>query len=119
MAKTIILPSALKYQTIIANSVSAISSIKGIGSNIIEDQTKLLNNYSNLILQLNKKIAELEDKLNSAVNIHGDDEKQADAYCNSVLPAMNELREVVDMLEVETDDECWVLPKYREMLFIF
>lgn len=119
MAKTIILPSALKYQTIIANSVSAISSIKGIGSNIIEDQTKLLNNYSNLILQLNKKIAELEDKLNSAANMHGDEEKQADAYCNSVLPVMNELREVVDMLEVETDDECWVLPKYREMLFIF
>ncbi|MBI4777376.1 hypothetical protein HY792_00405, partial [Candidatus Desantisbacteria bacterium] len=63
--------------------------------------------------------AELEGKLTNAAGMYGDDEKQADAYCNSVLPVMTELREVVDMLEVETDDECWSLPKYREMLFIF
>ncbi len=119
MAKTIILPATLKYQTVIANSVNAISNVKTIHSKMIETQSQMLNNYSKLILQLNEKIESLESKLATAVKMNHDEEKKAEAYCNSVLPAMNDLRDVVDQLESETDDEYWVLPKYREMLFIY
>ena len=36
-----------------------------------------------------------------------------------IIPAMNELRETVDALELVVDDAAWPLPKYREMLFIY
>jgi glutamine synthetase len=31
--------------------------------------------------------------------------------------AIADVRAVADALEVVVDDECWPLPKYREMLF--
>jgi glutamine synthetase len=36
-----------------------------------------------------------------------------------ILDAMAELRGVVDALEKIVPDDCWPLPKYREMLFIY
>ena len=36
-----------------------------------------------------------------------------------ILDAMAELRKVVDGLEKIVPDDCWPLPKYREMLFIY
>ena len=36
-----------------------------------------------------------------------------------ILDAMAELRKVVDGLERIVPDDCWPLPKYREMLFIY
>ena len=36
-----------------------------------------------------------------------------------ILDAMAELRKVVDGLEKVVPDDCWPLPKYREMLFIY
>jgi glutamine synthetase len=31
---------------------------------------------------------------------------------------MEEIREQIDKLELIVSDECWTLPKYRELLFI-
>ena len=36
-----------------------------------------------------------------------------------IIARMNELRKVVDALELVVDDSRWPLPKYREMLFIY
>jgi len=36
-----------------------------------------------------------------------------------ILAAMAELRIQVDTLEKQVSDECWPLPKYREMLFLY
>ena len=36
-----------------------------------------------------------------------------------ILDAMAELRKTVDALEKIVSDECWPLPKYREMLFVY
>ncbi len=38
---------------------------------------------------------------------------------SKIIPAMTDLRSTVDALEKIVPDECWPLPKYREMLFIY
>jgi glutamine synthetase len=37
---------------------------------------------------------------------------------DTVIPAMNEVREVADRLEKIVADDLWPLPKYSEMLFV-
>ena len=37
---------------------------------------------------------------------------------DTVLPAMDDVREVADKLERIVADDLWPLPKYSEMLFI-
>ena len=39
-------------------------------------------------------------------------------YRDEVVPAMLEIRKVVDQLELIIADDLWPLPTYREMLFI-
>jgi glutamine synthetase len=42
---------------------------------------------------------------------------EARAIVDTVIPAQEALREVVDELETVVADDLWPLPKYRELLF--
>ena len=44
-------------------------------------------------------------------------QKQAELYCNEVIPRFNKIREASDELEMMVDDELWPMTKYRELLF--
>ena len=44
-------------------------------------------------------------------------EEKAFAYEETVSPYLEKIREHIDELELEVDDEIWPLPKYRELLF--
>ena len=44
-------------------------------------------------------------------------QQRAFAYEEKVRPFLNEIRDHIDHLEMEIDDEIWPLPKYRELLF--
>lgn len=117
VAKTMILPAVLKYQTEIARNLNVLSST-AIGNEMIKPNRSLLERYSKRVVELHGKIEILDKLLEEAQKIE-DIEKQAETYCKSVLPAISELRVVADQLEEETDDSFWPLPKYREMLFIY
>jgi glutamine synthetase len=45
-------------------------------------------------------------------------EEKAFAYCDTIKPYFDKIREHVDKLELLVDDELWPLPKYRELLFV-
>ena len=47
-----------------------------------------------------------------------DSKAKAFAYCDQVLPLMEQLRNAVDELEPMIDDELWTIVKYREILFM-
>jgi glutamine synthetase len=47
-----------------------------------------------------------------------DESKKAQLLAENLMPAMEELRAVVDELEGQIDDQLWPLPKYREILFL-
>ncbi|MFG6409532.1 MAG: hypothetical protein K1V92_00500, partial [Bacteroides acidifaciens] len=42
---------------------------------------------------------------------------RAFAYEEKVRPYLDQIRDHIDHLEMEVDDEIWPLPKYRELLF--
>ena len=44
--------------------------------------------------------------------------EKAIAYCETVVPFLEEIRYHIDKLELMVDNEMWTLPKYRELLFI-
>ena len=44
--------------------------------------------------------------------------ERAIAYHDTVEPIMTDIRYEIDKLEMIVSDECWTLPKYRELLFI-
>ena len=43
--------------------------------------------------------------------------KKAFSYSEKVSPYLDKIREHIDALEMEIDNEIWPLPKYRELLF--
>jgi len=112
IGKTMILPAAIRYQTELANTVTA---LKGAGSASPESEA-LLKDLTTTIGSLKNGI----DKLAVAVDHHAEGDTLAHAkYAKeTIIPAMNAVRAAGDKLESLVADDLWPLPTYREMLFI-
>jgi glutamine synthetase len=112
IARQMILPAALRYQTEVAGSVAA---VKGAGiPNPAGVET--LTTLNAAIGDLQKSVAALE----KAQSHHGDGDAFAHAkhMREHVFPALAEVRKAADKLETIVADDLWPLPTYREMLFI-
>jgi glutamine synthetase len=109
LAKTAILPAALRYQAELAVSSTA---AKALGTEL-----KLPAKLAGLIGELEKSIEALETVLGQ---VHGQSDglKEAQFFADKVLPAMTKVRESADLLEGIVADDLWPLPTYQEMLFI-
>jgi glutamine synthetase len=109
MAKTLILPAALRYQGELA---AAAAGVKAAG---YELNTAILGKVNSLAKELEKSIASLEKSLES----HADSlEAEAEHACYTTLPAMLAVRGYADELEGVIAADLWPLPSYQEMLFI-
>jgi glutamine synthetase len=111
MANRYILPAALEYQKQIGQSVAAVKA----GGAVSVQGKKLLATYAKLAdrfkVQTDALAALLEHGGGSA-------ESHAKFMRDKVIPAMDQLRELGDRIEVLTPHEIWTLPTYREMLFV-
>ena len=112
MARTMILPAALRYQTNVATAVAAAKQ----GGLPAETQAALLEELVNAIGSFQEAMANLDAALAGQPN--GDVHKQAVYLRDRVLPAMDQVRQWGDRLETMVDDALWPLPTYREMLFV-
>jgi len=112
MARTMILPAALKYQKAVAESVAA-AKAAGISN---PPGVDTLNALVTQINALTKGVTSLEHAV--AHEAPGEPFDHAKAARDSIIPALTATREASDALEVIIDDELWPIPKYREMLFI-
>jgi glutamine synthetase len=112
MAKTMILPAALRYQGEVA---SAVNAVKTAGADNAP-QVEFLKSLTTTIGEFQKATAKLDHTLAH----HGDGDVLAHAkhFRDTVLPAMAEVRALGDKLETVVADDLWPLPTYREMLFI-
>lgn len=109
MARTMIFPAAIRYQSELATSLA---NLKIVG---IETDADTLTYITGLIARLQKCITDLA----AVKKATPDDESEACTYCcETVVPAMNALRVVVDDLEEIVADDIWPLPTYQEMLFV-
>jgi glutamine synthetase len=112
MAKSQILPAALRYQAEVAQAVNA-TKAAGVDNGA---QADLLRSLTQAVSAFQKATADLD----KALDHHAD----GDAFAHSkyardhVLPAMNAVRATGDKLETMVADDLWPLPTYREMLFI-
>ncbi len=101
MIRTMIIPTAVKYQAKLADNLI---TLKDLGVNAgVSGLSGELNKCGELIDTIIEQVAVLE----------GADSEKA------VIKSLNETRETVDDLESIIDDDMWPLSKYRELLFIY
>jgi glutamine synthetase len=112
MAKTMILPAALRYQAEVATAVNA---TKAAGADA-SAQLETLKDLTGTITKFQAATASLSDAVHHESN--GDPYHHAKHMKESVVPRMAELRALGDRLETMVADDLWPLPTYREMLFI-
>lgn len=112
MARTQILPAALKYQKEVGESIAA-AKAAGAGS------PAGLETFATLVSTITSFQTAI-GKLDKAVNHHAEGDLLAHAKHakDAILSAMLEVREYSDKLETMVADDLWPLPTYREMLFI-
>ena len=111
MARGMFLPAALQHQTLLAETVAA-TDAAGVE---VEDTRKALQDFVGMVTRLRKAIAGVEKSL---THHDADVMKHARQINDEVRPAMEELRNVVDALELNVQADLWPLPTYREMLFL-
>ncbi len=115
VAKRQIFPTVMRYATELAHSIN---TIRLTDPNLdVSAQSSLLQKTSTLLNELNSFIDSLQGATTQAKQLHGDAYEQGIFYRDVVFQAMNELRNIVDQLEVLIDYEMWPLPSYTKMLF--
>ncbi|MCO5320529.1 MAG: glutamine synthetase III [Microthrixaceae bacterium] len=110
MAKTVVMPAGIRYQGELAATAASMKAVD------LEPDMSLLTRVSGLVSELSSTIAALEEAIDS-----GDGEGElahAEYACDTLLPAMLEVRSISDLLESEIADDLWPMPTYQEMLHI-
>jgi glutamine synthetase len=110
MAKTMLLPAAMRYQSELASTAA---NLKAIG---YDADTTVLDLVTSSIADLLAGIATLESGL--AHEGHDTTLEGAAHVAATLLPAMLSVRAAADALEDVVADDLWPLPTYQEMLFI-
>ena len=100
IAKTMILPAALRHLALIAES--GVSSIEGEVRSLVDELVAALG-------ELEAANAYPDELEGMELAIHARDKQ---------IAAMAQVREAADKLEKVVADDLWPLPKYEEMLFI-
>jgi glutamine synthetase len=110
---TMVLPAAFSYSGML---VEAAANAKA-GRVTAVPQVEAANRVGKLIKDLQRKRAALEKVIDKAESMHEKPEALAQLLTSQGADTMADVRAACDALEVIVDDDCWPLPKYREMLF--
>ena len=112
-----VLPAAIKYQNILINNIKGLKEI-GLKESSYANQLQILEKISehiNILSDLVEKMIEARKVANKI----SDTREKAIAYESQVKAQFfDAIRYRVDKLELLVDDSHWMLPKYREMLFL-
>jgi glutamine synthetase len=102
IARTMLLPAAVRY----------LNELKATGlEELVEEVEPLVKEFQFAIVKLED--ANLSDNQPDSSAM-----KWATYMRDTVIPAMDDVRDVADRLEKLVADDLWPLPKYSEMLFI-
>lgn len=115
MAKRQILPAAIKFATLMADSIN---TIKQTGSKAdTSAQEELLAEVSALTASFRKNTTALEKATAKAFQMNGDTYKHACFCRDEVFVKMGKLRVDGDKLETLVDEDFWPMPTYGDLLF--
>jgi len=111
IGRTQILPAAIRQQSELAEVVAATEAADVDAT----DARAHLEQFASEVNRLRIAIA----KLDEITSEHATDAHEHAAHIrDKVRPALADLREVVDSLEVQISSDLWPLPTYREILLI-
>ncbi|MBK7885932.1 MAG: glutamine synthetase III [Bacteroidetes bacterium] len=116
LASNHIIPAAIKYQHLLVQNVEGMKDI-GLPKDTYTTQLELIREISAHLTIIKKNVDEMVEarkKANAIENVRS----RAIAYCDKVKAYFDTIRYHVDKLELIVDDECWPLPKIREMVTI-
>jgi glutamine synthetase len=114
IAKRQILPAAVIYSGRLGEVVRAVGDAGGDAG----ASRKMLVELCDLVNSLYSDVGALEEAVAQACTIKGNVSKQAGAYRQDVIPAMQAVRQTADKLEMVVDADLWPLATYAEMLFL-
>ena len=114
MAKKDIAPAVISFVKEVSEAVALKQSISSKLSTYAEEE--LIKILSNGLEKFVKKTDELEKAVKNAGE-HKDNLSLAKYYRNTVFNLMNELRELGDSMEQNTNSKYWPYPSYGEILF--
>ena len=119
MAMNQIIPVATKYQSALIDNVSKVAT----AFSPEEAQTLTADNMD-IIRKIGKHTSFITENVKAMIearkvaNVIESEREKAVQYHDTVQPYLDAIRYHVDKLELIVEDELWVLPKYRELLFI-
>ncbi len=117
LATTYILPSAIKYQNVLITNIKGLKDA-GLPESAYANQVQVLTRICEHIGVMSDSVEKMIEERKKANEI-ADSRERAVAYCDNVVGKyFNTIRYHVDKLELLIDDAYWLLPKYREMLFL-
>ncbi len=113
MANTKFIPAVIHYTTKLAESILSVKSACPQAD--VSVQEDLLNQTSSLLVKAKQAVNKITSYVEEASSKEGKD--QAFYFREVVFPAMSELREPIDELELIVDKEMWPVPTYGDLLF--
>ena len=117
IATTIILPSAIKYQNVLIENIKGLKEA-GLKEAAYVSQLQVLDKISKHIEAMSTGVERMIAERKKA-NIISNKRDKAIAYCDNIKGKyFDTIRYHVDKLEMLVDDSFWILPKYRELLFL-
>ncbi|HAO47670.1 MAG TPA: glutamine synthetase type III, partial [Chitinophagaceae bacterium] len=117
LATTFILPSAVKYQNVLIKNIRGLKEA-GLGEKTYANQLQVLEAISTHINEISDNVEKMIEERKKANDL-ADTRAKAVAYCDNVKGKyFDVIRNHVDKLELLVDDAFWLLPKYRELLFL-
>jgi glutamine synthetase len=117
LATSHILPASIRYQNVLIKNIVGLKQI-GLDESSYANQKQILEKIS-LHIDKASDLVEQMIEARKKCNVITDTREKAIAYCNDVKEAFfDKIRYHVDKLELLVGDEYWLLPKYRELLFL-
>lgn len=114
MASVKYIPAVIKYTKKLADSINSIKS--AVPDAEVSVQTELLKEASGLLVEAKKALKKLQDADQEAASKE-EGKEMATYFREVVFPAMSDLRDPIDKLEVIVDKELWPVPTYGDLLF--
>ena len=111
MAKTIIFPAAIRYQSELA---ATCANLKAVGYKFDTDTLDKITDAGQGAAGRHRRARDGDGAERTRRRVL----EHAKHYCDEVLPAMLAVRKTADELEGMVADDLWPLPTYQEMLFI-
>ncbi|MBO5380874.1 MAG: glutamine synthetase III [Bacteroides sp.] len=113
-----IVPTAVSYQNRLLENLRGLKEIFPTEEYeaMSADRKDLVREISRRVTSIKMQVAAMTEARRVANHMENVKDR-AYAYEETVRPYLESIREHIDHLEMEIDDEMWPLPKYRELMF--